>query len=483
MTNIVYWNIQKFSNGRIAGDANALARLNVIKGIIRDATPDIIVVVEVTKGIGGASGATTLLNDLRNNTTDPNANEWRMVPLQIVGKSSNCECVAVYYRGISTILDTNDPTKITHTVTRYFTGPFVWTGGANGSSQDPTIGTPPSVVASNYANASFLVPPGSTARIIPDNTLTSSTVQYRAGQPEQQSAARIDFDMQAATSQSGLKKLKSIPSYGTLRQPVMTTFYEVTTEASTGNTSTRNLTLFSVHSPPAFGDATTYINKLLGNTVQIIVEPDATKNETKLICGDFNLNTLTDDGKRSENYDTLTSNDVKYISLNSPDSVTTIAPQYLETYQGYYATHIGNTPKKKSQRKASTRFLWSENLSSPSPYPGYRYISSTKSIPNTYAVDNILLWGDATNPPTTTFTIMNPIVGTPYTSQIPTPTPPLGSITTTCQFTYGTLPSKTWPQMPNAAIFENASADILVNMSNYGLIRSTSDHLPLCVTL
>lgn len=482
MTNIVYWNIQKFGYDRIAGNADALARLNVIKGIFGDATPDIIVVVEVTKGINGANGASTLLEDLRNNTADPNANEWRMVPLQIVGKSSNTERVAVYYRGISTITTTVGTTTTTSTVTRYFTGPFVWTGGANGSSADPST----NVTASNYADTDFLVPPGTTARIIPQNTTTSSTVQYRAGQPEQQSAARIKFEMQPAESRSGKKKLKTIPSYGTLRQPFMTTFYELEKNATTGATiATRNLTLFSVHSPPSFKDATTYMNNLLGNTIQIIADPDAAKNEIKLICGDFNLNTLTDDGKRSENYDVLTSNDVKYTSLNSPDAGTAVTAQNLETYQGYFATHISFRPKNARSIKASTNFLWSESTTITSPYPGYRYISSTKSIPKTYAVDNILIWDSSTNPPPMSFTIMNPIVGTPYTSQLTTPAVPLGSLTTTCQFTYGTATdgSETWPQTPTAAIFEKATARILVDMSNYGVIRGTSDHLPLCVTL
>lgn len=471
-TNILFWNIFKFGFNRFYDPFNlsagkAQSRMSVLKAILADAVPDIFVVVEVTCGAGGGTfGAQSLLDTLRNNAADADRASWRMVPLQIVGSKKNVEQVAVYYRGQK------------GTVTRYFTGPFVWTGGIGGQPADPSA-----VSATQYANnpnSSLLVPTGTTTRTIPNST----DVQYRAGQPELQSAARIDFDMLAVASKKNpLKKLKTMPSYGTLRQPFMVTFFE--TDSATTPASTRNLTLFAVHAPPDYGDAYDYMTTLLANTEQIVTAPDVPKNEVKIICGDFNLNTLDDDGERSANYDALTviRSAPAYQSLNSPPAGTTVDDDELEAYQGYFATHLGHTPTL-SKTKAKSRFMWSDGTDL-SPYPSYRYISSVKSAPNTYAVDNILVWRTAGT--TSNFTIMNPIVGTPFdTVALPPANAPKGSLTTTCQFGNSPTtwtPAQLWPQGPSADDYVKLSARSLVEWRNYGRIRATSDHLPLFVTV
>lgn len=483
-TRILYWNIQKFGNDRLfatsaTNAAAALDRLGVVQGIIANADPDILVVVEVTSGIGGGTGATSLLDTLRGNTTDPDRAEWRMVPLQIVGSKKNVERVAIYYRGAK------------GTVTRYFTGPYVWTGGANGKSADPA-----SVSATQYTNntdTALLVPPGTIARTIPN----SAAVQYRPNQPELQSAAQIEFTMNPVGSKTSPgKKLKTLPSYGTWRQPVMVSFFE--TDSSTGPATTRNITLFAIHAPPAYYDAYDFMTRLLASTDELVAAPSTAKNEIKVICGDFNLNTLADDGSRSVNYDVLTTiNKVTaYKSLNSPPATTVVNANDLEAYQGYFATHINLTPnnKKKSNLKieAKLRFLWSDNTVPTnviaSPYPGYRYISSVKSTPNTYAVDNFLVWRASTAAGTTgNFTIMNPLVGTPFNAVLFPPSgAPKGIITTGIQFANAPtnwMPAGVWPQAPNADDFVKLDAAKLVAWNNYGKIRDTSDHLPLFATV
>lgn len=474
-TRILFWNIFKFGKDRLydpAGTAAGLAsdRMTVVQGLIADADPDIFVVVEVTSGQAGSDGASALLDTLRANTADPDRAAWRMVPLQMVGSKKNVERVAVYYRGAK------------GTVTRYFTGPYVWTGGVAGKSVNPS-----SVATTQYSDnpdTALLVPPGTAARTIPN----SPAVQYRANQPELQSAAQIDFTMNAIGSKTNpLKKLKTLPSYGTWRQPFMTTFFE--TDSSTFPATTRNITLFAVHAPPAYDDAYEYITRLLANTAEMVNAPDGTKNEIKIVCGDFNLNTLADDGSRSANYNALTtiSGSAAYLSLNSPAAGTTVTTAQLEAYQGYFATHINLTPKKK-QIKAKTRFMWSDNTVTtnviPSPYPGYRYISSVKSTPNTYAVDNILVWRSAGV--TGNFTIMNALVGTPFNAVPPVAGAPPGFITTNSQFANDPtnwMPPGTWPEAPNAEDFEKLNASKLVAWNNYGKIRDTSDHLPLFVTV
>jgi len=460
-TRILYWNIQKFGHKKI-GKATpstvgaAQDRWRVIESILSDATPDIFVIVEVTKGIGGTYGASTVLRQLRNNLIDPDADQWRMVPLQIVGKGTYREYVAVYYKGIS------------KGIARYFTGPFVWTSGAKGMSDDPATGVSPS----DYppAIAKSLQDPKKTSRTIPN----TQNVLYRQGKVETQSAARIKFDMQPKGTST------TLPSYGNSRQPFMVTFYE---QDSSGF---RNITLFSIHAPPLNDDAVNFVNKILRYTAQITSAPNIAKNEIKVICGDFNLNTLSDNGSKSINYSYLETinSQPAYTSLNSPSAGTIIPSNELEAYQGYFTTHINYIPKNTKKKKpisAKSRFMWSDN-SNPmneidSKYPAYRYLSSVKTTPNTYAVDNILVWrATGTNKD---FTIMNPIIGTPFNDVTPPPSSaPIGGIKTQMQFT---SPPTTWPQAPNAGDFDKTVANTLVSWGNYGKIRDTSDHLPLFV--
>jgi hypothetical protein len=472
MTKIVYWNIQVFGINKIANPstvedpntggltyaASSASRYTLIKNTIEANTPDIIVIVEVSAGGAragdlpangaGVQGATRILTDLR--TADPNA-EWRMVPPLKLTIINNTETVAVLYRGVSGSLATNDQ------VTRYFTGPNTWTGGENGISSNSAAAT-----ASDYPvpYANFL----DTPRQIPQGA------QYRGNnghQWESQSAARIAFYPVQEEKKRTRSQMNNDPVHwgNTTRAPFMTSFHEVFSDG----TAARNLTVFSIHTTP--GTPSRVFVTQLSQTLDIVTEPVA--DEIKIICGDFNLNALLANGDKSAVYESLTATNALYTSLiNPPDTMQ--AGTDLRTYKGQFATHI-QLPRVDDNDVLieDDRFLWSTATDN-SNYPGYNYfdpvVNSQNSPQGFYSIDNILVWpgANAANNPYYQFTILNPVVGSPFNIVNPA---------FTSQFT--ALPvGMIWPQDP-APTYTQDNAIALISWGNYGRVISTSDHLAL----
>ncbi len=482
MSKIVYWNIQQFSIKKINSVSNALTnagitesvaaqnRAQLLTDILNTAAPDIIVIVEVASSsagggdlappTGGLNGVSRILDDLR--AVNP---QWRMVPPLKLTQEKNTETVAVFFLGVSGAGGAQ--------VTRYFTGPNTWTNGANGSSSNA-----PAAVASNYIGApydTFLTPPGMLARPIP------LAAQYRGGLVESQSAARIQFLEVPSNKRRSNRNLvgpRNVYWGSTTRVPFMTTFYEVF-----ANGNTRNLTIFSVHTTPGT-PAKTFVNNQLPTAVDVATAP--INNEIKVICGDFNLNALAADGNSANAYARLTTAPILYTPLINPPALMPGGTN-LPAYQGYYATHIRTAPDGAPE---NTLFMWSEGSNAmqgtTSPYPGYGYVGASEQYPNFFSIDNILLWAGANIVlPPNDFTIINPVVGSPFDYVNPTAgNAPSGTLQFQHQLT--ALPQNlgvpiAWPQNP-APFFHDAPANFaaaLVNWPNYGYIRSTSDHLPL----
>ncbi|MBB4952053.1 hypothetical protein H4S14_000095 [Agrobacterium vitis] len=493
MTNILYWNIRQFttklinsSDGSvvpgIAGLTYATAsqqRLALVQNVIDAAKADIICIVEVSSGNGGASdlgpygngpqAAALLLQELRD--ADPtHAAQWRMVPPLWLGSRitppAGTETVAVLYRGK------------TGTVGRYFTGPNVWTGGAGGVSKNPQTGTfTPQNYPENYNT--FIDDPtqGIEERNIPPTSL------YRRGKAENQSAARIFYE---ATQRVGQKRGRNLYEetgiYGAYRPPYMTSFYEI----NTATNSERNLTVFSVHAPPQRGAAKAFM-QFMADTPEITTAPDVTSAEIKVICGDFNLQFLNANGSYSGVYQPLTG--LGYQSLLPTDLDAPADAAALAAFRGYFATHISAVPSLPSPlyppEGAATRFLWSDGYTnSLSYYPGYGYTSAAK---NTDSIDNILVWSYQAQAPQFPLTVMNLVTGWPFERSTLLPAacePPLGEnediVASASTFT---APPAPWPLNPTAANYSAGDGEILCSWPNYGRIYSTSDHFPLVTTL
>jgi hypothetical protein len=475
MTKIVYWNIQNFAINKIANPKvgiekgtdnltyaqSSASRYTLIKNTIEATIADIIVIVEVSSGAkgngdlssnnAGVQGAIRILTDLR--AVAPNA-QWRMVPPLKLSGNNTKETVAIFYRGVSG--------SGINQVNRYFTGPNTWTGGLGGLSSDALNPT-----ATNYIGApydTFLTPTLPTPPTLPTRQIPPEA-QYRANQWESQSAARIAF--QSTTPSKPIKWLR-------FRRPFMACFFE-----EGPGTTKRNLTLFALHLDPKPKWASYTLNTLLTQVEDIMSDSDVSAKETKILCGDFNLNALTNAGADANIYAALNN----YVPLLNPPA-TMGGGIDLATYEGYFATHLQlPTVDDNNVPIEDYRFLWSSNTTA-SFYPGYNYYDTADN--NLYSIDNILV-KPSSGTPNYQFTIMNPVVGTPFNLVAAPAGAPTGSITFSSQFTSPNIAITTslnkkikadWLQSP-AYIYTQGNAIALISWGNYGRIISTSDHLAL----
>ncbi|MEM7481908.1 MAG: hypothetical protein AAF481_12105 [Acidobacteriota bacterium] len=470
MTRILVWNVSTFGILKIEDPSTKRARgtsithqeasedrFELIQRVFGAAMPDIIVIVEVASGdsfpnalatpTDGILGANRLLTFLRG---DPafRGGDWRLVPPLRIGRSngSKPETVAVLYRGVSD-----------GGVTRYFTGPNVWTGGYAGASIEPLAPATAAAQAQPYPGAgagypdlnAMLVPPGSQVREIPRGAL------YNGRLDENTVAARTDFreDDRGVPSDNYL-------NFGPYRPPYMVTF----TEVAGGNVS--DLTLFGVHSPAVAGDPEVFLSYLA--SVYDVVSP-LNLAETRVVCGDFNVRLLDVNGNYTGAYDALTAHDYEYL-LRPPAGGP---PNPLDGYTTYFGTHL-----RQGQVTKASRFLWSDDANL-SYYPGYRYFGSQRGA-NLSSLDNILVRPyDAANPAAFQMSVINPVVGSPLNRiNPPTGNAPEGTIGLASQFRN---PVGFPPAPPVAApnyVHYNIAYN-LTNWDNYEHIYSTSDHLAL----
>jgi hypothetical protein len=473
MTSVLVWNVQNFginkynspwatrrgaNTGGLTLQQASIWRQNVFAQVYNATIPDIIVIVEVSSGdstpnhlaslTGGLNGCDYLLTFLR--TASPH---WRLVPPLRIGQGGKAEAVAVFYRGQRTAGG-----MTTH---RYFTGPNVWTGGYAGQSAVPGTAAAaayPAAAGGNPDLRAMIVPPGTGVRAIPGGAL------HNGGTNEDRVAARTVFreDNHGAPG--------NILDFDVFREPYMTTF----TETDNAGNVTRNLTLFSVHSPAVTGDQSVFIS-YLASAFDIVSALGAA--ETRIVAGDFNLNLLDAAGNYGgayQPYQGLTANG--YQLLLRPEGG---APANLDAYKGYFATHIKRAPSRR-QRTAASKFLWSQNLGNLSYYCGYEYIGS-RFVANFYSIDNILVRPFQGPPYDYQTTIMNPVVGTPFNAVGGPPgAPPIGTIPMGNGFTNV---GGGWPLSPTAPNWTLGGSGNLVSWRNYGHIYSNSDHFAIYASI
>lgn len=441
-TRILYWNIRDFARNKIDDPAAkkrkkgstlnrtqaSQDRLLHILWLINRVNPDIIVVVEVETAFdakgrlvrgNGMLGATTLYSELRNNTNNVN---WRLIPPIQTGPN---EGVAVFYLS-----------RRPGTVKRYFTGPYVWPGGANATAQaGGGTGAYPPALAS-------LLP----LRVIPNDAL------YNGGTSERLVAARVTGYTEAAH----MMNAGAAVNYNAQRSPYMTTF----SEYDNNDNLIRHLTLFAVHSP-ASGAATAYLTGL-GNVAQIVDNLD--NDEVRVLVGDFNVNLMTAAHAQTGAYNNNLQAQGNYALALTPLGAP---PAPLQGYEGYYATHV---------RSTATAAIWSTNTDQ-RWYPGYGYIGS-EIVTNLYAIDNIytVYGANLAAPGNNNLTIMNPISGVPYNAfAAPAVGVPIGSIAAPIEMQVA-------PVYANPAnAFNLGVRTSFIGWEQYGHIYSVSDHLALAI--
>lgn len=443
MTRILYWNIEKFSINKIndpstkrkdrslpTGVVASGNRSDLILNVMDVNRPDIFVIIETTTGAGaegtlintgGSQAALDLLQKIRTKF----GATWMLVPPLIVGQGTLKEGVCVFFNSASNL---------------FFTGPFGWVGGVNPAS---AIGTGATVA---YAA------PWDTALPAVDTPTTAGIIN--GGLPQNQFAGQWLYD-DGATPAVQLE----FPSAGE-RPPYLTTFWDAG--------SNRNIKLLAYHAPPPetliSAEGVDSLSNIREITSLLTAQDDA------IIMGDFNVN-LSDAVLAAEAYDTLIGD--SYIRQIDPTTVSGFPDQ------GYICTTLYGTSGKNKAEPTNTR-----------GYPAYGYMTQ-----NSY--DNMLTrYGDATRAPVSSnITIVNLVTGSPYTKPTtPAYAGPKGSLA------YITAMEKdstaTDPLAPVALLLPpnptpNGNGGYAPKTKgvgtkfrewdNYGVVRSTSDHMALII--
>jgi len=442
---IMFWNIENFSVNKI-NNPDAIHRQKgttitkylasrlrsaYIMSHITQTNPDIFVVVEIETGYDeagrlvrglGATGAISLLTDIRNATAN---NNWMLVPPLQTGPN---EGVAIYYNSANLI----------------FTGPNIWPGGVGATAQ------PPGGATGAYPAALTAVVG---ARVVPANSLQN------VGVNENRCAARVDFTYNANNAANAGN---AIVYAG--RAPYMVTFAEM--DNAMPPALTRNLTIFAVHSPAKNPFAGAYLREL-ADTEEITVANAA--DEVRVVAGDFNVNLLTPALTERLSYANMQAGLANYALALSP--VVPAPGPPLDGYVGYFATHI------KSRRKA---VYWSTNAL-PTYYPAYGYIGSDM-VDNLFAIDNIFTrYGGGVAPPAANnFTIINGITGSPFNIVAPTTG---GAPPGVAAFGVALPHPMFSPPPAQAPAYSSGRKAIFSSWNNYGYIRATSDHLALVMDI
>lgn len=491
MTRVLFWNIQQFGLNKVRLESRkrkhgsddvqqARMRLDLILRVVKACDPDVFIVVEVSSRIGGADrresgqlidlsgigwqGSEYLydcLTDPLNNNPDK---DWRMVPPLVIGKGAVTEAVTVYYRGSWT-----DAAGAAYK--RYFTGPNLWTGGEGGRSERPqsAAGEYPDPVTKclqgltwEQAGTEWTATPRE-PRQIPIGAL------HNAGQWERRVAARTSYKKVGSTTNEDV-------NFGVRREPYMCTFSEF--RAGQTPQLLRHVTVFGVHAPPNYVDATNYMSTL-ACTKEIMDE--LAPYEVRVLCGDFNLNLLAYDETKvpgqqklrlTKDYEPLTKDANYQLALRPRDGVEYVGSrQELERIKGYFATLIAGSDRA---------VLWSR-VDNPAPYPGYFYIGSElkEGGAKGYSIDNILIKTLAVVE-FNALSILNTVVGAPLNKN---PSPPQSvpintSVTLGSPNTFSTA-EVPWPTVPNAPNWTLAWQNHVLGDACYGHLRSTSDHLPI----
>jgi hypothetical protein len=463
VTRILYWNIENFARNKINDpvtnkrqkgstvmrDVASAQRRWYIQQVLVAANPEIIVVVEVETGYDGngrlarGTGLTGALNLLTYIRGWAHAG-WMLVPPIQTGPR---EAVAVYY----------DSTL------RFFTGPYTWPGGALATAAAPGGGTGDYPAAPDNVIGGL---PDPLAGAPPRGNIPAGA-QYNVGVAERRCAARTAFTHSAANMVNAGAPI----AWGAkARSPYMATFAEMN---PAGTAVARNLSIFGIHAPARQVPAAAHM-ALIDDTAEIV--DNLGVNEVRVVAGDFNLNLMLAGAAYALNpaYAGLTAQG--YTRALDPLPAPPAPPL---SYKEYFATHI------RTRRKAT---CWGP-VADPALYPGYKYTGSDQ-VQNFYAIDNIFVHPNG-GPAPANFTILNPVVGSPFTTNpAPFPVPGPGGSGTRLQGTIALARISEIPPLPGVMggpappagpVSQAGLPSAFRGWANYGGIRSTSDHFALAI--
>lgn len=448
MARILYWNIQQFGINKINnpsrkrqrgssvnGQVASAARRNLIISTLTANPPDVFVVVETSTGggaegtlvtAGGQQGALDLLTGIRGAL---GAN-WMLVPPLILGQGGVSEGISVYFNSATLI----------------FTGPFGWQGGANPANEIAVIGIPNLLQypAPWYLGAGNV-----------NNTLPAAATPVTAGIINPNIAQELLAGQWLFVDGGNPANRLQFPAAGN-RPPFLTTFWDAA--------NNRNIKLLSYHASPNFGPAAAGTNAL--STIREMTA-NMGAQDAGVIVGDFNIDIFN--GFFAP---------LAYNNLIAAGYARQINPTPNNAFpeKSYVCTHI----KTSNQAKP-----WDAN-----GYPGYGYIGSNTNFPGYDSIDNILtLYGGAAGGPATNITVLNRVTGSPYNSMVPPAGTPPGNyaVNSGMDLNMAGLPVAL-PLPPNGPNgvggYTPGTIGALkrfTGWNNYGVVRSTSDHMPLMI--
>lgn len=455
MTRILYWNIENFAENKInsvdgrrqVGSTKTVAeasadRWGYIRSVVESVDPQVFVVVEiesrpfVARGgldtTAGARGCATLLRRLRGDPAGPRP--WSLVPPLQTGPT---ESVAVFFR--------HD--QLT------FCGPAVWPGGAGPSARGGRTGDYPPDPRMHMDTA---LPPGN----VPDG---GNTPWPNAGLPVRRCAASTSFTWNAASNNHGLV------AFGPhQRTPYHVCFVDSSVpppprqQPAPPPPRPRVLTIFAVHAP-AHVTAEAYLRDL--SKLAEITDPQA-DSEVRVVVGDFNVNLMDAQFARDPAYQCLKDPAQPTPPYDLLLDVDAVPMNPYEGFAAYFATHI---------KHRYSAIGWSTQ-DDQRVDPGYGYVGSDFGPPAS-AIDNAYVrYGNPALAPSHYFTIVNPVVGSPYRYRANGG--PTGGIPFPRLVDYPP-PHRPAPAPVVAPPYSPGDASAFRGWANYGYLRSTSDHLPL----
>jgi hypothetical protein len=455
MARILYWNINNFTNERIATNTKKRDRddmewgagprgpqhlqmiLDTLGATVDPGTGaavdlDFIVIVEVYARMGapvegqliggnGLTGCLNLFDEIDNNV--PVIGQWAMVPPVVSGQDGQREAIAVYYR-----MDK-----------WYFLGPNTWPAAY----------------------------PGPLNARLPAGNIPAG-YPYRPNQPENRSAGQSRFIQAMPPGFMGVPPLVNFPGAAN-RKPWLTAFGDV----NNNNDLIRIMALHTKpndrHGGPAYADQGT---ANLADVFAVTTRPPDAANQIDVIVGDFNVDNMVAGnfaaGGPFGRLIGLGANPVApaYTPLVRPPAMLN------PNYNSYYHTH-GN-PSDNRPDEVPARIL----EGTPNPpywrpvghYPGQEY--------SKLSIDNALVryHGGAAPPANHNTTILSRVRQTPYNQ--PAGPPPVMPM-------LGHYQNVVWMDETIGNIYAMAPSfffdlnERFRQWDNYGRVYSVSDHFAL----
>ncbi|MEV7595930.1 hypothetical protein AB0O91_00900 [Kitasatospora sp. NPDC089797] len=359
---ILCWNISNL------GGSAAPKHPDYIANVVQAAEPQFIVLIEVLsdesedrgKLLPTDPGPQECLTKRTEIQTYFPAGDWKLVPPLHTGLR---EAVAVFY-------DSNH---------WYFTGPNIWTGTSEKPDPKKTLAGYQRDFADAMGN-----------RKIPDDAF------HNPGLRENQCAARVAYSDSAGNVLEAVGGPKK-------HAPYVTTFAAVDKPGKVR----KSVSIIAVHGSRG-KESADYIRSLA--RVAEIAE-DLHDGEVRLVLGDFNLNSVQldkTDGRVKYNteFNTLIDDPLRYtLLLKATDSVHTVG--VFGGYPSRFSTSL---------RRGAAASLWPRSNNETTRYPGYFY---TKDVNDHFSLDNSYIKSRGVSLEGANLTILNPVVGAPYTDVFP----------------------------------------------------------------